>query len=222
MNEARNTHRRDGPIPARAGIGLRHQHYRAVIESKPDVGWLEVHSENYFGAGGAPLHYLERIRARYPLSLHGVGMSLGSSDALDFVHLSRLKALIQRFETKGLRLVALKLVHADTKLAEQHYAVHRNKPFYSSLLKFLTSGPTVAMVWEGREAVLVARTLMGPTDGTKAAPATIRGDFAISIQNNLVHGSDSAENATSEIALWFRPDELVAFQPSDAAWIEAG
>jgi uncharacterized protein (UPF0276 family) len=85
-------------IPARAGIGLRAPHYRDVLESRPDVGWLEVHSENYFGAGGPPLHYLERIRAHYPLSLHGVGMSLGSTDPLHIAHLAKLKALIQRFE----------------------------------------------------------------------------------------------------------------------------
>jgi hypothetical protein len=85
-------------IPARAGIGLRAAHYREVLESRPAVGWLEVHSENYFGEGGAPLHYLERIRAHYPLSLHGVGMSLGSTDPLDLAHLAKLKALIARFE----------------------------------------------------------------------------------------------------------------------------
>src|SRR2546423_1326152 len=118
-------------------------------------------------------------------------------------------AVLQRFEQKGLRLAGLKLVQPSRALAEQHYAVHKGKPFYDSLLKFLTSGPTVALVWEGREAVAVARTLMGVTDGTKAAPATIRGDFAISVQNNLVHGSDSPENAAQEIALWFKPEELV-------------
>jgi uncharacterized protein (UPF0276 family) len=85
-------------IPARAGIGLRAPHYRDVLESLPAVGWLEVHSENYFGAGGAPLHYLERIRSHYPLSLHGVGMSLGSTDPLDRAHLAKLKALVVRFE----------------------------------------------------------------------------------------------------------------------------
>jgi uncharacterized protein (UPF0276 family) len=85
-------------IPARAGIGLRAPHYREILESLPAVGWLEVHSENYFGAGGAPLHYLERIRAHYPLSLHGVGMSLGSTDRLDRTHLAKLKALIARVE----------------------------------------------------------------------------------------------------------------------------
>ena len=85
-------------IPPRAGIGLRALHYRDVLESRPNIGWLEVHSENYFGQGGAPLHYLERIRAHYPISLHGVGLSLGSTDPLDLAHLASLKALIERFE----------------------------------------------------------------------------------------------------------------------------
>src|SRR5437667_5952666 len=128
-------------------------------------------------------------------------------------------AITQRFERKGLRLAGLKLVQASRTLAEKHYAVHKGKSFYDSLLSFLTSGPTVAMVWEGREAVAVARTLMGATDGTKAPPATIRGDFALSVQNNLVHGSDSPENAALEIALWFRPDELVQYTPADQGWI---
>jgi len=137
----------------------------------------------------------------------------------DCVQRRLVGTVIHRFEQKGLRLVSLKLVHASRDLAEKHYAVHKGKPFYESLLGFLNSGPTVAMVWEGREAVTVARTLMGPTDGTKAPPATIRGDFAISVQNNLVHGSDSPENAATEIALWFRPDELVSYQPTDMAWV---
>src|ERR1700681_4468683 len=120
-------------------------------------------------------------------------------------------AIVRRFERKGLRLAGLKLVRPTRALAEKHYAVHKGKPFYESLLQFLTAGPTVAMVWEGREAVAVARTLIGPTDGIKAAPATIRGDFAISVQNNLVHGSDSPENAAAEIALWFKPEEIVNY-----------
>jgi nucleoside-diphosphate kinase len=127
-----------------------------------------------------------------------------------------------RFEKKGLRLAGLKLVHASRDLAEKHYAVHKGKPFYESLLQFLTAGPTVAMVWEGREAVTVARNLIGPTDGVKAPPATIRGDYAISVQNNLVHGSDSPENAALEIALWFRPEELVGWQPVDSTWVSGG
>jgi nucleoside-diphosphate kinase len=140
----------------------------------------------------------------------------------DCVHRRLVGAVIRRFEQKGLRLAGLKLVYAGRDLAERHYAVHKGKPFYEPLLKFLTSGPTVAMVWEGREAVAVARNLMGVTDGTKAAPATIRGDFALSIQNNLVHGSDSPENAEAEIALWFRPEELVNYQPVDTPWVAGG
>lgn len=124
-----------------------------------------------------------------------------------------------RFEAKGLRLAGLKLVQTGRELAEKHYAVHKGKPFYESLLTFLTSGPTVAMVWEGREAVAVCRNLMGITDGAKAAPGTIRGDFALSVQNNLVHGSDSPENAAAEIALWFQPEELVKFAATDANWV---
>lgn len=127
--------------------------------------------------------------------------------------------ITERFEHKGLRLVALKLVQASRDLAERHYAVHKGKPFYDSLLQFLVSGPTVAMVWEGREAVAVARTLIGATDGTKAPPATIRGDFALSVQNNLVHGSDSPDNAAKEIAIWFKPEELVSYTPVDEKWI---
>jgi nucleoside-diphosphate kinase len=137
----------------------------------------------------------------------------------DCVHRRLIGTIIERFERKGLRLAALKLVQASRQLAEKHYAVHKGKAFYESLLQFLTAGPTVAMVWEGREAVAVARALMGATDGTKAPPATIRGDFAINVQNNLVHGSDSPENAAVEIALWFRPDELVNYEPVDAAWV---
>jgi len=137
----------------------------------------------------------------------------------DCVHRRLIGALIQRFERKGLRLVGLKFVLASRDLAEKHYAVHKGKPFYDSLLNFLTSGPTVAIVWEGREAVAVVRGLMGPTDGTKAAPATIRGDFALSVQNNLIHGSDSTQNAAAEIDLWFSPRELVNYSPIDAAWL---
>ena len=140
----------------------------------------------------------------------------------DCVHRRLVGEIVKRFEHKGLRLAGLKLVQAGRELAEKHYAVHKGKPFYEPLLKFLTSGPTVAMIWEGREAVLVARNLMGPTDGAKAPPGTLRGDFAISIQNNLVHGSDSPENAEAEIALWFRPEELVSYQPADLAWTAGG
>jgi nucleoside-diphosphate kinase len=128
-------------------------------------------------------------------------------------------SVLQRFEQKGLRIAGLKLVQAGRELAEKHYADHKGKPFYEPLLQFLTAGPTIALVIEGREAVTVARGLIGATDGAKAAPGTIRGDHGISVQNNLIHGSDSPENAAKEIALWFRPDEIVEYRPVDSAWV---
>lgn len=127
--------------------------------------------------------------------------------------------ILSRFERKGLRIVGAKFVLASRDLAANHYAVHKGKPFYDSLLQFLTSGPTFAVVLEGREAVAVVRGIMGPTDGTKAAPGTIRGDYALSIQNNLIHGSDSPENAAAEIKLWFKPEELASYALADAAWV---
>ena len=137
----------------------------------------------------------------------------------DAVQRRLIGEVIHRFERKGLRLAALKFVQASRTLAESHYVVHKGKPFYESLIQFLTSGPTVAMVLEGREAVAVCRLMMGSTDGAKSPPGTIRGDFALSVQNNLIHGSDSPENAVAEIALWFDPKELVSHSTTDAAWI---
>jgi nucleoside-diphosphate kinase len=137
----------------------------------------------------------------------------------DCVQRRLVGSVLQRFEQKGLRLVAMKLVQASQQLAAQHYAVHSARPFYQTLLQFLTSGPTVAVVLEGREAVAVVRGLMGVTDGAKSAPGTIRGDYGISVQNNLIHGSDSVDNAKTEIALWFKPEELVNYTPVDNAWI---
>ena len=131
-------------------------------------------------------------------------------------------AVLERFERKGLRLAAMKLLRAERSLAEKHYEVHKERSFYPSLLSFLTSGPTLALVLEGREAVAVARNLIGATDGVKAPPGTIRGDFALSVQNNLIHGSDSPDNANAEIALWFKPEELVSYQPVDAPWVVGG
>jgi nucleoside-diphosphate kinase len=137
----------------------------------------------------------------------------------DCVHRRLIGSIVQRFEQKGLRVAGLKLLRVSRDLAEKHYAVHKSKGFYESLLKFITSGPTVALVLEGPQAVVVARNLIGATDGTKAAPGTIRGDFALSVQNNLIHGSDSPENAATEVALWFKPEELVNYQPVDSPWI---
>ena len=137
----------------------------------------------------------------------------------DAVQRRLVGTILARFEDKGLRLVALKLVAPSREMAEKHYAVHRGQPFYESLLAFVTSGPIVAAVIEGREAVAAVRNMMGPTDGSKAAPGTIRGDFGLSKQNNLIHGSDEPENAATEIALWFGAEELVEYEPVDATWI---
>jgi nucleoside-diphosphate kinase len=137
----------------------------------------------------------------------------------DCIQRRLIAGVIDRFERKGLRLAAMKLVRASNELAQSHYAVHKGKPFYDSLVSFITGGPTLAMVWEGREAVAVGRSLIGATDGAKAAPGTIRGDFGLSVQNNLVHGSDSLENAAAEIKLWFQATELIAYTSVDGSWI---
>jgi nucleoside-diphosphate kinase len=111
--------------------------------------------------------------------------------------------VISRLERKGLALEAVQLRTMDGGLADQHYAEHVEKPFYPTLKQFMTSGPLVAMIVSGDDAVAVVRTLVGTTDGRKAAPGTIRGDFSLSNQENLVHASDSADSAKREIALWF-------------------
>ena len=127
--------------------------------------------------------------------------------------------ILTRYEERGLKIVGLKLVQVDRDLAERHYAAHREKPFFTGLVDFITSAPLVALALEGPNAIAVVRAINGATRPHEAAPGTIRGDFALSVQNNLVHGSDSAENAATEIALWFKPEELVSFAPTDAGWI---
>ena len=118
--------------------------------------------------------------------------------------------IIRRFETRGLRLVALKLLQPGKDLAEAHYAVHKERPFYGELVSFITSGPVVAMVWEGSEAIKLCRNMIGALKPLEALPGTIRGDFTTEVQTNLVHGSDAPETAQNEIALWFKPEELLA------------
>ncbi len=117
--------------------------------------------------------------------------------------------VIRRLEQKGLKLKAMKLIQVTGELAARHYAEHQSKPFYPELIAFITSGPSVPMVFEGREAVVVARTIMGATDPVKALPGTVRGDFGIEITENIVHGSDSPESAEREISLYFAPNEIV-------------
>jgi nucleoside-diphosphate kinase len=116
--------------------------------------------------------------------------------------------IVARFERRGFTLRGLKMLRMSRELAERHYAEHQGKPFFDDLVAFITSGPVVAMVWEGRQAVAVARTMMGPTDPADAAPGTIRGDLALSKEENAVHGSDGQESAAREIALFFTDEEL--------------
>jgi nucleoside-diphosphate kinase len=111
--------------------------------------------------------------------------------------------ILARFEQRGLEIRAAKLLTVDHALADEHYAEHREKPFFGELVEFITSGPTLALVLEGESAIAVVRTTMGATNPTDAAPGTIRGDLALAMPDNLVHGSDSPESAQREIALWF-------------------
>jgi len=116
--------------------------------------------------------------------------------------------IIGRLERRGLKLIALKMMEISRELATRHYAEHQGKPFYDGLLAFITSGPVIAMIWEGREAVTVVRSLMGSTDPLKATPGTIRGDLALDLGMNLIHGSDSPARAETEMALFFSAVEL--------------
>ncbi len=127
--------------------------------------------------------------------------------------------VLTRFEKRGLKFAALKLIQITPELAEQHYGVHQGKPFYNGLVKHITSGPVVVGVLEGPKAISVARTTMGATNAAEAAPGTIRGDYALEIGFNIIHGSDSSENAAKEIALFFKPEELVSYSTANERWI---
>ena len=127
----------------------------------------------------------------------------------DGVRLRLVGEVIGRFERRGFQLRAMKALRIDSELAGRHYAEHVGKPFFAPLVEFITSGPVVAMVWEGRDAIAVARAMLGLTDAAQAAPGTIRGDFSLSKEQNIVHGSDGPESAAREISLFFGDDELV-------------
>ncbi|MBN3880105.1 MULTISPECIES: nucleoside-diphosphate kinase [unclassified Nostoc] len=127
--------------------------------------------------------------------------------------------IIRRFETKGFTLVGLKLLKVSRELAEQHYGVHRERPFFGGLVEFITSSPVVAMVWEGDGVIASARKIIGATNPLTAEPGTIRGDFGLNIGRNLIHGSDAPETAQQEVALWFKDEELVSWQPHLTPWL---
>jgi len=127
--------------------------------------------------------------------------------------------IIARFEKKGFKIVALKMLRISRELAEKHYGEHVGKPFFESLVGFITSGPVVAMVIEGKDAVSAAREMMGATNPLKAAPGTIRGAYGIDIGRNVIHGSDSRESAEREIALFFKEEELLDYSREIDCWI---
>lgn len=136
----------------------------------------------------------------------------------DGVNRRLIGRIVSRLEDKGLKLVGMKLLQVTPELSKLHYAEHVEKPFYPLLEEFITSGPVVAMAAEGPEAISVVRSLLGSTNGREAAPGTIRGDFGLSRQMNLVHGSDGPAAATREIGLYFRPEELIGGAGSLDAW----
>ncbi len=137
----------------------------------------------------------------------------------DGVQRKLVSKVIGRFEDKGLKLVGLKMLLITPELARKHYGEHEGKPFFKNLVSFITSGPVVAMVWEGLEAIKTARSLMGKTNPLEAAPGTLRGDYGLFMGNNIVHGSDSPESAAREIGLFFAEEELVEYTVDVEIWV---
>ncbi|AKS38680.1 nucleoside diphosphate kinase [Anoxybacillus gonensis] len=127
--------------------------------------------------------------------------------------------IVARFERKGFQLVGAKLMQVSRELAEQHYAEHKERPFFGELVEFITSGPVFAMVWEGENVIATARQMMGKTNPQEALPGTIRGDFGLTVGKNIIHGSDSKESAAREIQLFFKEEELVSYSKLMNEWI---
>jgi nucleoside-diphosphate kinase len=137
----------------------------------------------------------------------------------DGVQRGLVSEIIGRFETKGFTLVGMKLMSVSRELAEKHYDVHRERPFFAGLVDFITSGPVVAMVWEGEGVIASARKMIGATKPLEAEPGTIRGDLGVTVGRNIIHGSDGQDTAKTEIALWFTDAELVSWEPCAKSWI---
>ena len=137
----------------------------------------------------------------------------------DGVQRNLVGTIISRFESKGFKLVGLKLMRLDESMAKEHYAEHVDKPFFPGLLKYITSGPVAPMVLEGKGVVEEVRKMMGKTNPKDAAPGTIRGDFGIEIGRNVIHGADSIENAKREMAIYFKEEELLSYDNSVDGWL---
>jgi len=130
--------------------------------------------------------------------------------------------IISRLEKRGLKIVAMKMLQVDEALAQRHYAVHQDKAFFNDLVKFIISSPIIAAVFEGERAVEIVRQTMGATDPSKASPGSVRGDFGMDIQQNLVHGSDSVENAAKEISLFFSQEQILNYTREMDRWVITG
>ena len=137
----------------------------------------------------------------------------------DGVQRNLIGDIVNRFEEKGYKLVGAKLMQIDRSLAEQHYGEHRERPFFGELVDFITSGPVFAMVWEGNNVVAASRSLMGATNPQDAAPGTIRGDYAVSLGMNIIHGSDSPASAEREIGLFFKSEEIINYNREIDRWV---
>ena len=137
----------------------------------------------------------------------------------DGVQRSLIGEVIVRLERRGLKLIGAKFMQVSQELAERHYGIHKGKPFYEGLLNYITSAPVMAMVWEGPNAVAAVRQTMGATRPTEASPGSVRHDFGLEIGRNLTHASDSIENGEKEVALWFKPEELVEWARAADRWV---
>ena len=137
----------------------------------------------------------------------------------DGVQRGLIGKIISRLERKGLKIVAMKMMKIEESLAEEHYVEHKEKPFFKDLIGYITSGPVVAMVIEGKEAIKVVRTLVGKTNPREALPGTIRGDYGMDVGRNVIHASDSLESAKREINLFFKEEEIVSYSKTDEIWI---
>ncbi|XP_077057234.1 NME/NM23 nucleoside diphosphate kinase 2a isoform X1 [Siphateles boraxobius] len=137
----------------------------------------------------------------------------------DGVQRGLIGEIIKRFEQKGFKLVAMKLIQADEDLLRQHYGDLKDRPFFPGLVSYMSSGPVVAMVWEGFNVIKTGRVMLGETNPIDSKPGTIRGDFCVQVVRNIIHGSDSVESANAEINLWFKPDEIYDYTKCQDSWL---
>lgn len=137
----------------------------------------------------------------------------------DGVQKGMIGEIISRFEKKGIKIAALKMMQITKEMAEEHYAEHKEKPFFAELVSFITSGPVAAMVLEGENVISTVRTMMGATNPRDAAPGTIRGDFAMTMSKNIIHGSDSPASASREIKIFFSEEEVLTYKKAGEEWV---